>query len=116
MKSDRNGVYEKLSKPRACLTPFILEVKENLMNKSHYQSNKEWRHRNPAIRHAGKKRYYQKTQNATNDSKRYDTADEELVFNHDISDSELSDLIGRSVQSIQGKRHNILKKMRETGM
>ena len=86
------------------------------MNKSHYQSNKEWRHRNPTVRYAGKKRYYQKTQNATNGNKRYDTADEELVFNHDIPDSELSALIGRSVQSIQVKRHCILKKMRETGM
>ena len=86
------------------------------MNKSHYQSNKKWRHFNPFLRYAGKKRYYQKTQNATNDSKRYDTADEELIFNHDISDSELSVLIGRSVAAIQHKRTNILKKMRETGM
>ena len=92
------------------------KIESNFMNKSHYQSNKEWRHRNPIIRNAGKNRYYQKTQNATNGGKRYDTADEELIFNHDISDSELSALIGRSVAAIQHKRHGILKKMRETGM
>ena len=83
------------------------------MAKTPYQLNKEWRKRNPKIRAATSKRYYQKTQGARNEYKIYSVADEELIFNHDIPDSKLSALIGRSVGAIQGKRFIILRKMRE---
>jgi len=85
------------------------------MKKTQYQLNKEWRKRHPEIRHAGKKRYYQKTQRAPNEYKRFEETDEDSITAHNIFDSELSKLIGRSIASIQCKRCKLLKKEREEG-
>ena len=71
-----------------------------------YQYNKKWRIRHPDVRYAGKKRYYQKTQNARNGRKPYMKTEVHLILDHKVPDTELSYMIGRSVQAIQMKRCN----------
>jgi len=60
---------------------------------------------------AQKKRYYAKTQNAKNKYKRWKPSELQLVIEHKITDTQLSELLGRSVASIQIARGNYKKKM-----
>ena len=69
-----------------------------------YQYNKTWRKRHPDIRHAGKKRYYQKTQSADNSKKPYTKTEVLLILDHKVPDTELSYILGRPVEAIQMKR------------
>ena len=73
----------------------------------HYESNKRWRYRNPALRHAATKRYYQKTQNAVNGGHRYTDKEIKMIVEHKIPDSQLSKEIGRSVGAIQKLRYKL---------
>ena len=71
-----------------------------------YAYNKKWRLANPETRHAGKKHYYQKTQDATNGRKSWTTKDIEVITAENrLVDSVLAAQLGRSVQAIQQKRH-----------
>lgn len=69
-----------------------------------YQYNKTWRENHPDTRHEGKKRYYQKTQKARNERKPYMKTEVCMILDHKVPDTELSYMIGRSVQAIQIKR------------
>lgn len=72
------------------------------------QCNK-YRLEHPQKRNEWRKRNYHKTTNAKNTLKRWSQSDEELVLNSDLTDFELSQKIGRSVQAIQLKRYKLLK-------
>lgn len=63
-----------------------------------------WRLQHPQKRNEWRKRNYSKTQNAKNGYKRWSPDEEELVVNSNLTDFELAQQIGRSVQSIQVKR------------
>ena len=69
-----------------------------------YQYNKKWRIGHPKTWYAGKKKYYQKTQNARNEGKRYTKLEIRWILNHIIPDAALAHMIGRSVGAIQKKR------------
>ena len=56
-------------------------------------------------------RYYSKT--AIYKPHRYTAEEDELVLKHDITDHELSDLIGHSVKSIQVRRWKLKKEERK---
>lgn len=63
-----------------------------------------------------KRRYYGKTQYAPNHKKRWSDDDIEIIMKHELTDHEISAILGRSVKAIQLKRHNEnerLKKLRE---
>ena len=72
-----------------------------------YQYNKKWRKRWPKLWQATKKRYYQKTQNAQNERKRYTKTEEKRILTHKLPDSKLSEIIKRSVEAIQIKRYHL---------
>lgn len=73
----------------------------------HYEANKRWRYRNPTLRYAGVKRYYQKTQNAPNSGKRYTDEEIKMIVDHKMTDSQISKTIGRSVGAIQKLRYKL---------
>lgn len=56
-----------------------------------------------------RKRYYRKTQNAENKGSRYTLKEIEMILDRKYSDLELSKLLGRSMQAIQGKRCRLRK-------
>jgi macrodomain Ter protein organizer (MatP/YcbG family) len=62
-------------------------------------------------RNAQRKRYYNKT--STHTRKKWTDNEIELLFNNDLNDHELSDLLKRSVQSIQLKRCRVNKELNE---
>lgn len=72
-----------------------------------YQYNKKWLSSHPDKRNAGRKRYYEKTQNAINSRLSYSKEEDALILAHEISDTELSKQIGRSVQGIQIRRSRL---------
>lgn len=54
-----------------------------------------------------KRRYRNKYKNASNSNKRYTPEEDRLILSHKICDSELAKKIGRSVGSIQLRRHRL---------
>ena len=70
-----------------------------------YEYNKKWRMKHPDIRYEGKKRYYQKTQEARNGRKTYMKTEVCIILDHKVPDTELSYMLGRSVGAIQKKRY-----------
>ena len=72
--------------------------------KTKYEINKDWRHSHPEKWREGVRRYYRKSQDAPNRKERWSKEDIKLVMEHKMPDSELSKLIGRSVQAIQVQR------------
>lgn len=71
------------------------------MENKHYESNKRWRSNNREKRSAQRKRYYNKTSFSEKSHKPWSVEEIEMVLEHSVSDSELSETICRSVQSIQ---------------
>lgn len=63
--------------------------------------------------HKQKRKYYGKTSYAKNYRKEWTGEEEQMVIKHDIPDVQLSNLIGRSVKSIQVRRVLILKRCNE---
>ena len=51
------------------------------------------------------KRYYQKTQNAQNNNKPWSDTEIEMIMAKEVSDRELSKLLGRSMRAILAKRY-----------
>jgi hypothetical protein len=74
-----------------------------------YEYNKTWRYNHPEKRYSGKQRYYDKTRNAPNRRQPWSAEHERLVLEHTIPDSQLSAIIGRSVNAIQRKRTRLAK-------
>ena len=66
-----------------------------------YKHNKAWRFRHPDRRKKDKYNYYRKTQNAINGGDAWTMDDIKKVLDHEITDSELSKELGRSVGAIQ---------------
>lgn len=69
--------------------------------KNNYESNKRWRNANREAYYKSKAKYYSKTQNACNSRVRWTNEEIKMVMAHEISDTELSKKLGRSVASIQ---------------
>jgi hypothetical protein len=65
--------------------------------KNEYRDLEKWRN----TKRKSKLKNYRKTQNAENHGKRWDGKDIQKVLAHEISDAELSQKLGRSVQAIQ---------------
>ena len=72
--------------------------------KGGYKYNKTWRYKHPEKRYADKNRYYGKTSYSRNCGARWTQVEEELIIKHELSDRELSAMLGRSMGSIQKKR------------
>ena len=66
-----------------------------------YKYNKRWRKRRPGIWSDSKRRYYSKTAFAINHFDRWTNYHIDLVLAHVIPDSELAELLGRSVAAVQ---------------
>ena len=62
-------------------------------------------------RNCSRQKYYEKTAFNRNYHRRWTEAEEIMVISHRLSDTELSENLGRSVGSIQRKRHNLKKKL-----
>lgn len=77
----------------------------------HYMANKKWRLSHPSMRYAQTKRNRHKTINALNSYKKWTSEDENIIMTSRLTDTEISKLINRSVQAIQGKRHKLMKLM-----
>ena len=54
-------------------------------------------------------RYYARTQNAPNKRQRWTLHDMDMIIKREVSDTELSKLLGRSVRAIQMKRQKLKK-------
>jgi hypothetical protein len=85
----------------------MLTAEERIEN--HRQANYTWRKRHPELWNAMKKRYYGKTAYALNYGKKWGPEEDAIVLKHwpvddNITDHEISELIGRSVGSIQKRR------------
>ena len=83
------------------------------MKKTHYDYNKKWRFKNPDKRYAQKSRYYAKTSNAANRCSKWTNEEIRLITDADLTDSELSQRLGRSVKAIQVKRCKVNQKVEE---
>jgi hypothetical protein len=77
----------------------------------HRESNilsiRQWRRANPDQRNNQRKKNYNQTGNACKSHKRWNQNHDILVLERSCSDRELHELIGRSVQAIQIRRHNL---------
>lgn len=73
------------------------------MNWNNYADKEKMR----KTRNAQRKRYYSKTKHAPNHYNPWTIKELNMVEAHEISDSELSKKIGRSVSSIQTMRNRI---------
>lgn len=51
-----------------------------------------------------KRRYYEKTQNSRNNGNKYTLEEIKMILDKNYSDTELSQMLGRSVKAIQVKR------------
>lgn len=60
-------------------------------------------------RNAQKRRYYGRTSNAKNSGNPWTEDEIDLIIAHEKTDTELSNILGRSVRSIQNKRCRIKK-------
>lgn len=64
-----------------------------------------------AYRNRSRQKYYEKTSFAPKYHHRWTEAEELMVISHRLTDTELAEKLGRSVASIQRKRHNIKIKL-----
>ena len=75
-----------------------------------YEAKKEYYKKNPDKAKEYRQRYYKKTrEKAHNTYKRWTEVDDNIIINIRVSDRELSEVLGRSMQSIQIRR-SILRK------
>lgn len=72
----------------------------NLLRKQNYKDLNKWR----KSKNRQRKRYYRKTQNAKNSGRPWTKEEIKIVMEHDMTDTEISNLIGRSVAAIQNRR------------
>lgn len=77
-----------------------------------YEYTKQYRKLYPMKRYLERKEYYEKTAYSSNYGKTWTDEELEMVMKHEITDSELSQKLGRSVASIQMKRSITKKKIR----
>ena len=75
-----------------------------ILRKSDYRDMEKYK----KTKREQQKRYYHKTQDAPNKRKYWTDEETELVMKHEISDTELSKMLGRSVKAIQRRRHRFL--------
>ena len=73
--------------------------------KNQYKNLDKWRE----ARNRSRKKNYGKTAYAPNYKKAWTTKEIEVVMKHEVTDFEISQLIGRSVASIQQKRYQLNK-------
>lgn len=81
----------------------------------HREENYRWRRKNRDIYQKQKNRYYRKTAYAINHHKRWEPEEDSIVlkkwpFPSDLTDHKISKIIGRSVNSIQNRRHKLKNK------
>ncbi len=73
-----------------------------------YEANKKWRKGNVKARNAQRKRYYGKSnKDNPNRGKLYELQDDLIIIKHSDIDKSLADKLGRSLQSVQLRRHRI---------
>ena len=82
-----------------------------MTKKSEYQRRYYKRH--PEKRYANRKRYYDKTAYSPCYYRKWTQAEIDAVLDHNMTDSELSAQIGRSVASIQRIRNRYKEEMTE---
>ena len=100
---------------RAYAKKYYEEHREHLneLSKQYYQNIKET-DRYKARRYKDRQKYYDKTANAPNRYTRWTLSDEMLVYEHQYTDAELSEMLGRSVKAIQMKRNKLTRKLSHT--
>ena len=78
------------------------------MSESQRRANKKWRSKNRDKVNEQKKRNYKQTvRNAHNYKKQWTKEEEKMILDHNISDRELAEQLGRSVQAIQVRRSKL---------
>lgn len=73
--------------------------------KAKYRDIDKWRN----TCYKQRRKYYSKTANAENSGQRWTVEEIDMVLQHNITDTEISEIIGRSVQSIQVMRSKLKK-------
>lgn len=73
-----------------------------------YKYNKKYKETHPNARYEERKRYYNKTAFSENGYSRWSFDEIELVMKHEMTDSELSAKLGRSVAAIQHMRYRCI--------
>lgn len=81
-----------------------------LNRKSEYKDIEKWRE----TCHKQRLKYYRKTAFANNHHKRWTDEELEIVMRHEVPDHMISQMIGRSVESIQNMRCKENKKRGES--
>ena len=76
-----------------------------MLRKSSYKDMNKYR----KTRNAQKRRYYGKTQKY--ERRKWTSEEDKRVLEHNISDTELSQEIKRSVCSIQNRRHRLINEL-----
>ena len=82
-----------------------------MLRKKYYADMEKFRR----TANAQKRRYYGKTVNAKNRGEPWSKHEVERVFARDVTDTELSAEIGRSVRAIQVMRSRVRKRNNEDG-
>ena len=75
-----------------------------ILRKSDYRDMEKYK----KTKREQQKRYYHKTQNAPNSKKYWTDEETEMIMQKNVSDTELSQILGRSVRAIQRRRHRVL--------
>lgn len=76
-----------------------------------YKKNKRWRKNNSSTWQKSKKRYYDKSRKeAYNYKQEWTVEDIDMIMGREDTDSNIAELIGRSVKAIQVKRVRIRRK------
>lgn len=76
-----------------------------------YEKKKKYYIENPDKAREIRRKYYEKTRkNAHNKSKRWTDIDDRILCTIRVSDRELSEVLGRSMQSIQTRRARLRKR------
>ena len=76
-----------------------------------YPANKTWRLNHPDRRSKQRKRYYRQfQQDGQRQYRKWTVEDSDFILTSHLCDRSLHELLNRSVQAIQMKRHRLLKK------
>lgn len=74
-------------------------------------TNKRWKKNNPVKWQAIKKKYYDQFRPAIHEGQRYDASEDALIISSELSDRQLHDILGRSVEGIQIRRSRLRKRV-----
>jgi len=110
MKNTPIAELRKLAKKLGCTYGAILIKKWKLLNPGKdLVSAKKWKKRNPKKHQKHKWTYYEKSQKARNRGLGWTLFEADYLFVTNLTDEQISEIIGRSVSAIQDMRWKVIK-------